>query len=266
MDHLFFYLVVGGFAGLFSGLLGVGGGLIFVPALTYAFKSQGFPVDILIHIVIATSLASIVFTSISAILSHLKYSRIRWSYARRIALGLVPGAWLGTRIALSLSAKYLEMFFGVFMFVMAFQMLLSYRFAERHEPARFRASILVPCGGVIGSLATLLGISGGGLVVPFMNWRGLPLSEAISISAVTNFVLAFSGAIFYLLPQAQTLSHPQAGMLGLVYGPALFGVVLGSIPTARLGVILSQRLPPQWIRLFFVLFLLTIGFDFLFFH
>lgn len=266
MSLFFFYLFVGSVAGVFSGLLGIGGGLVFVPALHYTLRGQNFSSDILIQVVIATSLASIIFTSVSAIFSHKKYGHIHWIYVKRLALGLVVGAFLGTHIALMLTGKLLEVIFGCFVFLMAVQMLLSYQFAEKHRPERLQARILVPSGSFIGACASLLGISGGSLVVPFLNWRGLPLAQATSIAAVTNLVLAASAAFFYTLHQPPAFDVPEYGMLGWVYWPALLGLVLGSMPAARVGVYLSQRLPALWLRCLFILFLTGIGIDFVFFH
>lgn len=266
LSDFLLYLLAGSFAGLLSGVFGIGGGLIFVPTLTYVLHNQGFASADVIHIAIATSLACISLTSIGAMTAHIRYGKIHWRYGQQLSLGLLPGAWIGTYISQNLTGRGLETIFGGFVFLLAVQVLLSYRFKEDHRPERFAPLLLVLSGVMIGSGACVLGISGGALIVPFLNWRGLPLTQAISLSSVTNLVLAVSGAFFYTHQHPSTdLYLPEQNLWGLIYWPAMLGLVIGSVATVRFGVILSQRLPPRLIRLLFITFLVSVGCDFLFF-
>ena len=114
METLLIYLAVGAFAGLIAGLFGVGGGLVIVPVLVYVFTQQAMDVNILVHMAIGTSLATIVFTSISSVYAHHKRGAVQWNIFWRLTPGIIVGALLGAVIADWMTSNALRRFFAVF--------------------------------------------------------------------------------------------------------------------------------------------------------
>ena len=125
MTYILLYLAVGGVAGVLAGLLGIGGGLVIVPMLTFVFTSQGITHDVILHLALGTSLASILFTSLSSMRSHHRHGAVVWPVVLRITPGILVGTFAGTWIASMLSTNFLKGFFGVFLYYVATQMLIG---------------------------------------------------------------------------------------------------------------------------------------------
>ncbi|MEH6562900.1 MAG: TSUP family transporter, partial [Marinobacter sp.] len=119
------YMVLGAFAGTLAGLFGIGGGLIIVPVLIFSFGAQGFGLEVAAHMAVGTSLATIVFTSISSIRSHHGHGAIRWDVFRPMAIGIVAGALIGAWTAALLSGAALELIIGIFVILVGIKMLLD---------------------------------------------------------------------------------------------------------------------------------------------
>ena len=155
------YLGVGAIAGVLAGLLGVGGGLVIVPMLVYCFTRQGLPNEHIMHIALGTSMASIIFTSVSSFMAHHKKGAVNWTVVKRISGGIVIGTFAGTWLAAGLSTAFLKGFFVIFLYYVASQMILGKKPpASRDLPGR---AGMFTAGGTIGVISSLVGIGGGSL-------------------------------------------------------------------------------------------------------
>lgn len=242
--------------GFVAGLLGVGGGLIIVPVLIMLLHTHGQAVGMEPQLALGTSLATILFTSLSSVRAHHRRGAVEWPLVRRIAPGIVLGTLAGAALAARMPATVLKIFFVVFLFYAAVQMWLDFKPApHRGLPGRIGTSL---AGGVIGVVSSWVGIGGGTLSVPFMLWHNVPLHRAIATSAAIGFPIAFAGAAGYMLG-GWTVSGLPVGSLGFVYLPALAGIVLGSVLTAPLGARTAHRLPVRPLKRVFALLLFTLA-------
>jgi uncharacterized protein len=237
---LLVYLGLGLVAGFIAGLLGVGGGLIMVPVLTWAFDHQGFPPAYNIHMALGTSLAVIVLTSVSSLRAHHAHGAVDWTAVRRIAPGILAGTLGGSLAAAWLPAAALKIFFTVFLFYAATQMLLGFRpQPSRQLPGWPGMSV---AGGVIGLVSSWVGIGGGTLSVPFLTWCNAGLRRAIGTSAAIGFPIAVAGSLGYILSGQAARGLPAAS-LGFVYLPALAAIAAGSWLTAPMGARATHSWP-----------------------
>lgn len=250
------YLTLGLAAGFVAGLLGVGGGLIIVPVLAFIFTAHHFPEQYVMHLALGTSLASIIFTSISSLRAHHAHGAVNWKVWREITPGVVIGTLLGSVLAAYLSALFLKAFFVVFVFYVGTQMLLDIKPKPSRELPGLPGMFAV--GNVIGAVSSLVGIGGGTLSVPFMTWCNIKLHQAIGTSAAIGLPIAVAGAVGYVA-NGLTVNTLPPHSLGFIYLPALGAIVAASILTAPLGAKLAHRLPVKKLKKIFALLLYTLG-------
>jgi uncharacterized membrane protein YfcA len=254
--ELLTYLLTGALAGLMAGLLGIGGGLVIVPALALLFAGQGFAQGTLMHFAVGTSLATIVLTSVSSLLAHQRRGSVLWPAVRGMAPGIVLGALAGAWLARQVSSPGLALVFGVFEILVALQLLVD------RQPAAHRAlpgaAGLGIAGGVIGAVSALLGIGGGTLTVPFLLWNRVDIRKAVGTAATCGLPIALAGAVGFLLA-GQGSEPAPAWSTGFVYWPAVAGIVLASVPLAPLGARLAHWLPRRLLQLIFAVFLAAVG-------
>ncbi|OGI42969.1 MAG: hypothetical protein A2150_04075 [Candidatus Muproteobacteria bacterium RBG_16_64_11] len=256
LEILLAYLAVGAFAGTLAGLLGVGGGLVIVPALVVILQLQGLTDAVIVHLAIGTSLATIALTSLSSIVAHHRRGAVRWPVVRALAPGIVIGALLGAAIAEALPGTALRGVFGVFELGVALQLALDRKPApHRRLPGGIGMTL---AGGVIGAVSGIVGIGGGTLTVPFLAWCNVALRQAVATSAACGFPIAVAGAAGFM---AMGWNDPRlpAGAGGYVYWPAFAGIALASVLFAPLGARLTHALPVPLLRRFFALFLAVLG-------
>ena len=249
------YLGLGVVAGLLAGLLGVGGGLVIVPMLTFIYTSQGLPAAHVLHLALGTSLASIMFTSLSSVRAHHARGAVNWQAVRRITPGIMVGTFSGSCVAALLSTGFLKAFFIVFLFYVAVQMLLDIK-PKPHQQFPGSAGMF-GIGGLIGGISSLVGIGGGTMSVPFMIWCNAPMHTAIGTSAAIGFPIALAGAIGYVVNGYSAQLPPYS--FGFVYLPALAGVVSASVLFAPLGARLAHSLPVKKLKKAFALLLVVMG-------
>lgn len=255
MSAWLLYLALGAFAGVLAGLLGVGGGLIIVPILTFIFTYQGMPPEHILHLALGTSLASIMFTSVSSLRAHHKRGAVDWSVVRRITPGIMIGTFMGSWVAAQLSTRFLKAFFVVFLYYVATQMLLDIK-PKPHRQLPGSAAMF-GVGGAIGAVSSLVGIGGGSMSVPFLTWCNVVMHTAVGTSAAIGFPIALAGAAGYLI-NGLGANLPKL-TLGFIYLPALVGVAAASIFTAPLGARLAHSLPVGRLKKAFALLLLFMG-------
>jgi uncharacterized membrane protein YfcA len=250
------YVGIGLVVGFVAGLLGVGGGLIIVPVLIFLLHAQALAAGVEPQLALGTSLASILFTSLSSVRAHHRHGAVEWALVRRIAPGILVGTLAGALLAAQVSAFVLKLFFILFLFYAAAQMWFEFRPApHRGLPGRAWTTL---AGGAIGAVSSWVGIGGGTLSVPFLLWHNVPLHRAIATSAAIGFPIAVAGAAGYVLG-GQGVAGLPPGSLGFVYLPALAGIVLGSVFTAPLGARTAHRLPVRPLKRIFALLLLALA-------
>jgi uncharacterized protein len=256
MTYWLLYLLFGALAGLLAGLLGVGGGIIIVPVLTFLFTAQHFPAGFILHLALGTSLASIMFTSVSSLRAHHDRGAVNWPVFRRLTPGILVGTFLGSWVAAQLSTRFLKGFFVLFLYYVALQMLLNVRpVPSRQLPGNLG---MIGVGSVIGGISSLVGIGGGTMTVPFLVWCNVALHNAIGTSAAVGFPIALAGAAGYVANGLAARDLPSFS-LGFVYLPALIGIAGASVFTAPLGARLAHTLPVLRLKRFFAVFLLLMG-------
>ena len=254
------YMLLGAAAGVLAGLFVVGGGLIIVPVLVFSFTAQGFAPEVLTHLAVGTSLATIIFTSINSVLEHQRKGAVRWPIFAWMALGILLGTGLGSLTAASLQGPLLQKVIGSFAILIAIQMALDLKpRASRAVPGRLG---LTAAGGVIGWASAIFGIGGGSLTVPFLTWRSVVMQQAVATSAACGLPIALAGALSFMLIGWERPALP-AWSLGFVYLPALLGIALTSMYFARLGARLAHRLSPRLLKRLFALLLFCVGSSFL---
>ncbi|GAP38466.1 sulfite exporter TauE/SafE family protein [Piscinibacter sakaiensis] len=232
-------LVIGSFTGFLAGLLGVGGGMLLVPFMTFLLTQKGFPPEHLIKMAVATSLATICFTSLSSVRAHHARAAVRWEIVRLLAPGIVVGSLLGAQLASRMPARGLAIFFAAFVGVSATQMLLD----KKPKPSRQLPGTagMLGVGGAIGLLSALVGAGGAFLSVPFMVACNVSIRHAVGTSAALGFPIALAGTAGYVVAGAALPDMP-AGTLGYLYLPALLTVSAASVATAPLGAWAAHRL------------------------
>ncbi|HOW57752.1 MAG TPA: sulfite exporter TauE/SafE family protein [Smithellaceae bacterium] len=250
------YLAAGTIVGILAGLFGIGGGVIIVPMLDFCLTRQGIPSEFIMHLALGTSMASIMFTSVSSFWAHHKRGSVQWSVVHRIVPGILIGTFLGSCFAARMSTGFLKGFFVVFLFYVSLQMLVD----RKPRPSRELPGMLgmFGVGNAIGAMSSLLGVGGGVMSVTFMIWCNVAIHQAIGTSAAIGFPIAVSGALGYLYNGMQAADLPPY-TAGYIYLPALAGIVLASVLTAPLGVRLAYRLPVSKLKRFFAVFLMVVG-------
>jgi uncharacterized membrane protein YfcA len=254
--ELLTYLISGAVAGLMAGLLGIGGGLVIVPALALLFVHQGFAADSIMHYAVGTSLATIIPTSISSLLAHQRRGSVHWPVVSRMVPGILLGALASAWLAKQMSSGALALLFGVFVLLVAGQLLLGAKPApHRQLPG---AAGLGMTGGVIGLVSGLLGIGGGTLTVPFLLWNRVDIRLAVGTAATLGLPIAMAGTLGFVLSGLHAIEQPGYNS-GYVYWPAVAGIVLASVPMAPLGARLAHYLPGATLQRLFALLLVIIG-------
>lgn len=250
-------LVLGAVVGFLAGLLGIGGGLIVVPVLLMLLP--GFDIvapEQAIVVAIATSLASIIFTATSSVLAHHRWGNVPWATATAIMVGAAAGAWLVAYLAHYISPGVLQMLFGIAVLILALRMLGSRSaIGKRQLPG---AAMLAGISAGLGGVASLLGIGGGALFVPMLNYYSVDMRRAIGCAAASGIAIAAFGSLGYVIAGWQHYQLAQ-GFVGYIYLPALLGIVCTSAITAPLGAKLTQRLPVLTIKRVFGILLLLIA-------
>lgn len=254
--ELLTYLLTGAVAGLLAGLLGIGGGLVVVPALAFLFAGEGFAATTLMHFAVGTSLATIVVTAMASLLAHHRRGSVHWPAVVCLTPGLLAGALGGAWLARQTSSPGLSVIFGIFEILVALQLLLDVRpAAHRALPGRITLGL---AGGIIGAVSALLGIGGGTLTVPYLLWHRLDIRNAIGTAAACGLPIALAGVLGFALGSG--VEGATAGsQTGFVYWPAAGAIVLASVPAAPAGAQLAHHLPRRTLRLVFAGFLLLVG-------
>jgi uncharacterized membrane protein YfcA len=250
------YLAIGTAVGFLAGLLGVGGGMITVPVLVFVFTAKSFPSEHLMHLSLATAMATIPFTSASSVRAHHVRGGVDWSVVVGMLPGLAAGALLGALVAGAIPSRPLAIFFAVFISYAAINMFRNVRpKATRQLPGRLGLGVT---GGVVSFLASFVAAGAAFMTIPFMTWCNVPMKRAIGTAAALGFPLALASTAGYVYAGWHAAGLPS-GTLGFVYLPALVPVVVASMLTAPFGARFSHRLPVRRLRMAFGVLLLLLA-------
>lgn len=256
MEILAVYLMLGVVAGILAGLLGVGGGLIIVPVLFALFTQIGMDHAVIMHVAIATSLATILFTSIASTYAHHRHRAVIWSAFWRLTPGILCGAFIGASFADYLPTSVLIICFAIFELIVAYQMWFAFKpGASRSLPG---SSGMLATGGVIGSVSAIVGIGGGTLTVPFLSWCNQGIRHAVATSSACGFPIALASVVAYLFLGQDEPNIPKQS-IGYIYLPAFMSISLMSLLFAPLGAKFAHRLPVMTLKKIFAILLTLIG-------
>ena len=254
------FLGLGLVAGLLAGMLGIGGGVVVVPVLIWIFQHHGLPPAIVPHLAIGTSLAAIVFTSMSAIRAQQKRRAIDWPVVRLLAPATLLGGFASGYLAGFIPAPALKGLFATFLLFVGTQFILDWKPAAHWRlPGR---GGLWGVGLGIGSLSALLGIGGGNITVPFLHACNVELRRAIAISTALGLPIALFGAAGFVLSGWGNALLPSA-TVGYVSLPALAAIAGAAVLTAPLGVRLAHGLPVRQLKRVFGVLVLAISLNML---
>ena len=250
---------VGAFAGVLAGLLGVGGGIVLVPAFLYLFSAAGYGSDDLMQICLATSLATIIVTSARSVMAHNRKGAVDWSILKAWAPGIAIGAAVGVLMVSSLRTQTLQVIFGILVVVIATYMMFgraNWRLADEmpQGPVKYVMAALT------GFVSVLLGIGGGSIGVPIMTLHGRPIHRAVATAAGFGGLIALPSALLFLLTPTE---NAPPGTLGAVNIPAFLIVILMTIITAPLGAGLAHRLDAKMLKKAFAFFLMLVALNML---
>ncbi|MDP3797608.1 MAG: sulfite exporter TauE/SafE family protein [Polaromonas sp.] len=244
--------LLGACTGFLAGLLGIGGGMLMVPFITIILTSQGYPPEYTVKMAVATSLATICFTSLSSVRAHHQRGAVLWPIVRLLAPGILLGSLVGAQVAVALPGKILGILFAIFVAFSATQMFLN----RKPKPSRTLPGRLgtFGMGWVIGMLSSLVGAGGAFVSVPFMTWCNVKIHDAVGTSAALGFPIALAGTLGYMWA-GQDLPQMPAGSVGYLYLPGLLVISLASISTAPLGARTAHRMDIQPLKKVFAVVL-----------
>ena len=260
--ELLLFILTGAIAGLLSGLLGIGGGVVVVPCLFYALSYHGIPPNEIMQIVLGTSLATIAFNTALSSRGHWKRHAVMLRALRRMLPGLILGAFLGATAAKYVPSEVLKWIFAVFEIMLGFYFFFMGPEGLKDENKLPSVWPMALIGVGISGFSTLLGIGGGVLTVPMLLFFKVPMRKAIGTSAATSFIIACIGTLSYLI-----YGFNQSGVvmtLGYIYIPALLAVCGGTVLSSPLGVALAHKIPTQALKKIFAVILVVIGVSMMF--
>jgi uncharacterized membrane protein YfcA len=254
-------LLLGSVTGFLAGLLGIGGGMLMVPFMSFILTAKGYPADYTVKMAVATSLATICFTSMSSVRAHHRRGAVLWPIVRLLAPGILLGSLVGAQLAVALPGRILSILFAVFVAFSATQMFLD----RKPKPSRTLPGRVgtFGMGWVIGMLSSLVGAGGAFVSVPFMTWCNVKIHDAVGTSAALGFPIALAGTLGYIWA-GQGMPEMPPGSIGYLYLPGLIVVSLASMCTAPLGARTAHRMDIRPLKKVFAVVLYVLAAYFLF--
>lgn len=251
------YLAIGLVAGISSGLFGIGGGIIFVPALTAVFYSLQIPSDHIMHLSTGSSLAAMALTTLIASIAHHRLGHMNGRLVLKIMPGTIVGAMTGVLLSDQLATETLRWLFTGFLVVIALSFLVGKRPRWAHHTLP-SGSVLLFVAWIIGIFAGLLGIGGGLLLMPFLLFFNVPFKEATATTVASTFPTVTFGAMTAMLVGFGNLDSPSYSV-GYLYFPAIITMGMAAFFGAPIGAYLNHKLPAPLLKRGFALLLLLVA-------
>lgn len=249
-------LALGSVVGIFAGLLGIGGGLLIVPALVYMLQHlMGIEVEHGMPIAIATSLSTVIFTGLSSARTHFSLGNIDPQVVAYCAIGIAIGASAGAYFATLISGVVLQRIFAGLVIVIALQMMFGRNRVSDKSLGKPTLSVI---GLGSGFVSALMGIGGGAVIVPVLVWFQLNIKKAIGCAALCGVIIATFGTISFIINGWGASYLPQYSY-GYVYAPATLGIVITSMLTAPIGAKLTAKLDTKKLKRIFAIFLVVVS-------
>lgn len=250
------FCAVGALVGTLAGLLGIGGGIVMVPALIFLLPGLDVAGSVLSQMAVGTSLACICIISISSTRAHHRRGGVRWDIIFSMAPGMVVGALFGAWVAHFLSSLMLQRIVGLAAVVLGVKMFLGAQpAAHRDVPSK---PGLIGVGTVIGAMSSLIGIGGGSVTVPYLSWCNVDMKQAVGTSAACGIAIAWSGVAGFLVA-GWGESGTGIASFGYVSLPAFAAIALCSILFVPVGASLAYKLPAKALKRVFAVLLVVVG-------
>jgi len=244
-------------AGFLAGLFGVGGGLVMVPVLLYAFGAAAVPTQHVVALALGTSMAAIVVSASQSAYAHYRRGSASAIEFKRAAPWVMVGVLLGSAVASGTSSRSLLLFVGAFQLVAAALMIADVsKLSVVQLIARHGAALNV-FSVAFGGIAAMAGIGGSTLFTPYFKATGMEPKQAVGTSAALGLPVSLAGAVGYAWAGRHV--HISDWAVGFVYVPALLALVAGTFVTVRAGVALAHRLPARTLSTCFAVFLCANG-------
>jgi uncharacterized membrane protein YfcA len=256
IDWILVYIALGAFVGFMAGLLGVGGGGILVPLLTFIFSWQGISAQNSVHLALGTSLTCMIISSTASMRAHAARGAVVWKVVAGMAPGIIAGAFLATQVAAYVDATWVALFFGLFMAFVSAQIFLNWLPEPGHTPTTVGG--MLAAGAGIGSVSALAAVGGGFLTLAYLGYKNVESKKAIGTAAAIGFPIAIAGTLGYLVSGwSRTIGDPNT--LGFIYVPAFLAISIASYFAAPLGARCSHNLPEATLKKIFAVISLILS-------
>lgn len=254
MAEIILLLLLGAFSGFIAGLLGVGGGLIMVPALLYLLADD-IDQAILMHTAVATSLAVIIFTSFSSVRAHHQHNAIHWHNFRKLTPMILFGAFSGAMFTKIMSFDFMRVFFAFFELSVA--IIMYFGISSSAHVDSLGKWVWRVTGYIVGLVSAIVGIGGGTMTTPFLTYNKVDIKNAIATSAAVGMPIAIAGVLGFIV--AGWNIESASGGLGFIHTQALISIVAMSVLFAPLGVKVTHSVDGKKLKKFFAIFLAFLG-------
>ncbi len=256
------YGAVGMLVGLLAGTLGIGGGFVMVPVLSFVFHHQGVAFESLMPMVAATSLAVIACTSAFALKEHWQHGHEISEIYNKLVAGLILGVLMGVLLGVSLHPTVLRVLLGVFLLGVAVVLFAGLQPKPHRElPGQLAVSSVF---FLVGLKSGLFGLGGGFMSTPFLLFCNVPVRKSLAVASAASATIAVTGVTCFMVVYALHHAVMPAYTFGYVYLPAFFGIVICSVCSVRFGVRWAQKIPLMWLRRSLASFIFLAGLDMLF--
>ena len=250
------FVALGLFNGVLAGLLGIGGGMVIVPAMIWLSPQLGVPPEHVMHVALGTSMATICFIAISSARSHHKRGSVSLPLLKVLIPGIAIGGLLGAVIAKYMHTDWLAWVFSIFAILVGIKLLSGANPEAKGDNAEGKQRL--PAGIVMGAISSLVGIGGGSVVVPYLLYHKEKMVVAIGTAAACGLPLAITAAVGYIVTGWGTESLP-VNHIGYVFWPAMVAIAIGSMLTAPVGAYLAHKLPTKVIKRIFAVLLIIVA-------
>jgi uncharacterized membrane protein YfcA len=254
MLEISIFIFSGFFIGTLAGLFGIGGGLIIVPIVTYSLMHfHGYAFESALLSGIATSLASIIFSGITATLTHIKNNNVDGELFKKYVVGVILGSILIGIYLTKLRVDFIKYFFILYTFFAAFQIMAKKK--EYTAQTKLATPLSQSIGFLFAIISGLVGIGGGTLFVPHLMKSNVPAKRAVGIAATFGLIIGITTTIVIYLNNPESANH----QLGLIYLPAILFLTLPSLFFVKLSATWLLQLPDATIKKWFAILLISIG-------